>query len=740
MSPMGEKRPANIWDERNWAYANIKAARDFGLTKASELNDKSAEILGLSIEQKNERAKNGKLRHVVTSEWSRTDLKNKGLILNEGKGSGVWKLTPSGMKITCDSYESFIIDFKEASKTKMKYISQELVDTAISEATFNEALKSGNATTHTSLIFQTLAFFAATNGNGSDIEIKARTSGRKLLSSEYSKLVARRIDNSGEDREEGYLSTLGTKNREAYQIKNNKTASETLSSNFFTNITVRNQYADFTYNETSDKLSVNPLLSEFKLSISELDPSGLKSLAILALRSVELATEIATGQDIKSTLINKFGAAGKALWDAIPDKESIESISTEDKIASLGAPESTISIKGLSNKASNRLICALGAKPFVILAGGTGTGKTKCAIELARKICLKNPEGGPSDYEVVAVGADWTDTRPLLGYENILGEKPTYTVPKALDLIIRASRNPDRPFFLILDEMNLSHVERYFSDFLSIMESKKVDTEASTIKLHANKDGMPSTDGNVGGKVEQRIQWPDNLFVIGTVNIDETTHMFSPKVLDRAHVIEFKPTRAEVEGGLNEGWSMTQEDKKKKDSEREKQSGSWAGPLWHHLFILKRADVISESIKLFDIKEKVVIKQRIMRAWELLSKTRFSFSHRTAQEVADFVFISRYLCGQNIDKLGQAPNITELIDLAFLQKVLPKINGSTETLSVRIEDDFEKDATQSSLLDCLIQEFDEKSESGLGRLSHCIAKLEEMKVTLEREHFVSFIQ
>jgi hypothetical protein len=157
-----DNRPTNIWDERIWAYANIKAARDHGIIIASDLNDKAAEIIGLSVEQKNERAKNEKLRHIVTSEWSRTDLKNKGLIRNEGRGSGVWKLTSTGMKINCETYESFITEFKKITKTSMNYISQGTVDTAICGATFNENLKSGNATTHTSLIFQTLAFFAAT--------------------------------------------------------------------------------------------------------------------------------------------------------------------------------------------------------------------------------------------------------------------------------------------------------------------------------------------------------------------------------------------------------------------------------------------------------------------------------------------------------------------------------------------------------------------------------------------------
>ena len=387
---------------------------------------------------------------------------------------------------------------------------------------------------------------------------------------------------------------------------------------------------------------------------------------------------------------------------------------------------------------TNRLITSLASKPFVILAGGTGTGKTKCAIEVARKICRKQAAGETADYEVVAVGADWTDTRPLLGYENILGSSPTYTVPKALDLIIRASRNTERPFFLILDEMNLSHVERYFSDFLSIMESKKIDTEASTIKLHANKDGMPSTDGNVEGKVEQRIQWPDNLFVIGTVNIDETTHMFSPKVLDRAHVIEFKPDEAQITAGLKASWEKTADTETADELKKESEKGIWTDALSGMLFKENRVMKLRKSVDIFNDKEdeKEVIEKRIMDAWRTLSKTRFSFSHRTAQETADYIFISHRLLKENADLLGEPPALNDLVDLAFLQKILPKINGSAETLTIKTDNKDPKAATkETTLLDVLISEF--KKDTALTR---CIQKLEEMKATLEKEHFVSFIQ
>src|SRR5690606_16502370 len=174
-----------------------------------------------------------------------------------------------------------------------------------------------------------------------------------------------------------------------------------------------------------------------------------------------------------------------------------------------------------------RFISSLTTKPFVILTGLSGSGKTKLAQAFVQWICQNN-----NQYRIVPVGADWTNREPLLGYPNDLNPseyvKPDHGV---LDLILHANENEGLPHFLILDEMNLRHVERYFADFLSVMESKE------TIPLYSEDleiDGLPST-----------LTLPSNLFIIGTVNIDETTNMFSPKVLDRANTIEFRVAEKE---------------------------------------------------------------------------------------------------------------------------------------------------------------------------------------------------
>jgi MoxR-like ATPase len=182
-----------------------------------------------------------------------------------------------------------------------------------------------------------------------------------------------------------------------------------------------------------------------------------------------------------------------------------------------------------------RFIASLCTKPFVICSGLSGSGKTKLAQAFAQWITADE-----SQYVIVLVGADWTNREPLLGYPNALN-KDEYVSPEngVLDLMISAKQNienteePTKPYFLILDEMNLSHVERYFADFLSTMES------GDKIPLHKIE--------NDSLFVPPSIKLPENLFIIGTVNIDETTYMFSPKVLDRANTIEFRLTEKDLE-------------------------------------------------------------------------------------------------------------------------------------------------------------------------------------------------
>lgn len=283
-----------------------------------------------------------------------------------------------------------------------------------------------------------------------------------------------------------------------------------------------------------------------------------------------------------------------------------------------------------------RFISSLMAKPFLILTGLSGSGKTKLAQSFVKWISSNS-----SQYRIIPVGADWTNREPLLGYPNAL-QPNEYIIPEngALDLLIKAKDNPALPYFLILDEMNLSHVERYFADFLSAMES------GEEIFLHNGKEpvsGVPSS-----------ITIPKNLFIIGTVNIDETTHMFSPKVLDRANTIEFRITADEMTSFLDQIGEINMKNLESKG----------AGMAESFLNMARNTSVPSEGI------DKV--KTELAKFFVELKKAGAEFGYRSATEILKL-----------IDRLGKIdPELSPdaKLDIAIIQKLLPKLHGSRRKL------------------------------------------------------------
>jgi hypothetical protein len=340
------------------------------------------------------------------------------------------------------------------------------------------------------------------------------------------------------------------------------------------------------------------------------------------------------------------------------------------------------------------LLCALAAKPFVILAGGTGTGKTRSATGIAEALVGTDDKARKDQIAVVSVQADWADKRSLLGYRNMLsanGTGSTYVSSEAVRLMLRANANKSKPHFLILDEMNLSYVERYFADFLSSMESKK------PLRLHDREEALKDEGGNL---ITQEIDWPRNLFLIGTVNIDETTYQFSPKVLDRAHVIEFKVNWNQIEAGFGKkdsGFRKVSEDEVAKFMSIACPDGDEATPPDGALEILKR------------IHGK-------------LAESRFEFSHRTAHECTRYATVRRQLAEAGLTK---AEPLSTTMDTAILQKVLPKLNGAQSAIEPLI----------SSLLEAT-----QAGADGAKELSRSHAKLLQMQRALERDQFISFIQ
>lgn len=187
---------------------------------------------------------------------------------------------------------------------------------------------------------------------------------------------------------------------------------------------------------------------------------------------------------------------------------------------------------------------SLRSKPFVILAGNSGTGKSRL-IRLFAEASGATVTNGR--FTMIPVRPDWNDSSELLGYFDLNGD---FNPGQLIAPILMAQQNPAKPFFVCLDEMNLAKVEHYFSDFLSIVESRRCSQDRIVTDpiLHEAQLNKMKVDGlrpeahaalNRFRSANQPISLPENLFIVGTVNMDETTQPFSRKVLDRAHTLEF---------------------------------------------------------------------------------------------------------------------------------------------------------------------------------------------------------
>jgi len=286
-----------------------------------------------------------------------------------------------------------------------------------------------------------------------------------------------------------------------------------------------------------------------------------------------------------------------------------------------------------------RFVASLYTKPFVICSGLSGSGKTKLAQAFVQWITADK-----SQFTIVPVGADWTNREPLLGYPNAL-DKEEYVRPEngVLDLILRAKQNienskePTKPYFLILDEMNLSHVERYFADFLSTMES------GDKIPLHKIE--------NESQVVPPSINLPKNLFIIGTVNIDETTYMFSPKVLDRANTIEFRLTEKDLEDFIASDIKL--------NMDFLTAQGANMGESFMSMALLET----DKNLKSYEADLKLFFSE--------LKKSGAEFGYRTASEIGRLM--------KMLELLGEKND--NLLDIAIMQKLLPKLHGSRNKLT-----------------------------------------------------------
>jgi hypothetical protein len=335
--------------------------------------------------------------------------------------------------------------------------------------------------------------------------------------------------------------------------------------------------------------------------------------------------------------------------------------------------QQTCNLSGLTYKPEliARYIASLTTKPFVLLSGLSGSGKTKLAEAYAKWICESEAQ-----YALIPVGADWTNREPLLGYVNAL-DNDEYILPEngALKLLIEANKeeNQNKPYFLILDEMNLSHVERYFADFLSVMESK------NEFKLHSSEENLNKKDKFKNSpEVPNALTWPKNLYVIGTVNIDETTYMFSPKVLDRANVIEFRVSDTDLNDYFESEIPLNME------MLLDEETKIGLGAQFGKGFVLKSNEEIDKAAKKARNKNLEKLNKELKAFFIALQAVGAEFGYRTASEI-------QTLFGQiesinpnlkDIDLFSDVYPITDnfKIDVAIMQKLLPKLHGSRNKL------------------------------------------------------------
>ena len=287
-------------------------------------------------------------------------------------------------------------------------------------------------------------------------------------------------------------------------------------------------------------------------------------------------------------------------------------------------------------------ISSLVTKPLVILTGLSGSGKTQIAMRLGEWL------GG--QVLTAAVRPDWTGAEALFGYEDGLRPavegRAAWVVPRALDFMLSARDNVDQIHLLILDEMNLAHVERYFADALSGMESGK----PCLPNLERGGDGC----WRVVREGPERIVFPTNLWVVGTVNVDETTYMFSPKVLDRANTFEFRVSASDLSATARKPRICRPGD----------------AELIHGLLEVSR-DTEWHSRRPASFIDELAA--RLLSLHGLLSRYGYEFGHRTYFEALRFAAIAEEA------GVGQ---LMPILDRVVMQKILPRLHGARRRLEM----------------------------------------------------------
>lgn len=366
-----------------------------------------------------------------------------------------------------------------------------------------------------------------------------------------------------------------------------------------------------------------------------------------------------------------------------------------------------------------KYLTALRTKPFMLLAGISGTGKSRIVREMA-KACWKegDPEYGknhPKNFCMVQVKPNWHDSSELIGYVSRLnGEK--FVVGPFLRFLAAAIKDPEVPYFLCLDEMNLAPVEQYFAEYLSVIESRKLNPDGTIttdpIIEYENTDAYGNLIDQLFDTPEERKAYktaeggkrltiPQNFFVVGTVNMDETTFSFSRKVLDRAMTIEMN--EVDLHGGLEKG------------------VGNDIGYIGNCIIgdAAEGCDVYEDNRELCD-----AVLAYLAQVNAILEGTPFKIAYRTRNEFLMYAV--------NRQKLAPESQLWQTLDEMTSMKILSRIEGDEERTKKVL------DGLKALVEEQIVSAIPPAEEGKPASKSISAAKIEEMQKKLQSTGFTSY--
>ena len=360
-------------------------------------------------------------------------------------------------------------------------------------------------------------------------------------------------------------------------------------------------------------------------------------------------------------------------------------------------------------------ITAIKSKPFLLLAGISGTGKSRIVRELARACWEEGSDEykaqKPKNFEMVQVKPNWHDSSELIGYVSRVSGKVEFVAGNFLTFVAKAWEDQDTPYFLCLDEMNLAPVEQYFAEYLSVVESRKcgedgvVTTDPILKKEDAewyfNLTAAITSDDKVRTRFnEDGISIPQNLIVVGTVNMDETTFSFSRKVLDRAMTIEMN--EVDLHGGL---------------TKRHESIGK-----------LSKDELIGSAVEGVDVYDDYhgvcdMALSYLQKINDVLEGTPFKIAYRTRNEFLLYVVNNLpYNKDKDGNDLPQGYVIARALDEITSMKILSRIEG---------DDTKVKDSLLNALSQTITDGLNTLTDEDHPVKSVSVAKLEEMKNRLQ---------